>query len=68
MPAFHVAALVALGLLLIALALFAALLPAQPETVDWSSYVPSDGAARVVAEESEPDSAHQIERPERRDR
>jgi hypothetical protein len=36
MPAFHVAALVALGLLLVALLLFAALLPKEAEAVDWS--------------------------------
>ena len=68
MPAFHLAALVALGLLLTALALVAARLPAEAETVDWSSYVPDDGAAPVVAEKSEPGGAHPVQRPERRDR
>jgi EmrB/QacA subfamily drug resistance transporter len=38
MPAFHVASLVALGLLLLALGLFAAFLPAEAEEVDWTSY------------------------------
>ena len=37
MPAFHVAALVALGLLFVALLLFAALLPKEAEAVEWSS-------------------------------
>jgi len=37
MPAFHVAALVALGLLFLALLLFAALLPREAEAVEWSS-------------------------------
>jgi nitrate/nitrite transporter NarK len=37
MPGFHAAAFVALGLLVLAIILFVALLPARPDTVAWSS-------------------------------
>ena len=42
MPAFHAAAFVSAGLLIIAVILFAGWLPAKPETVDWA-VTPSPG-------------------------
>jgi MFS family permease len=42
MPAFHAAAFVSAGLLIIAVILFAGWLPAKPETVDWAA-TPSPG-------------------------
>jgi MFS transporter, DHA2 family, multidrug resistance protein len=47
MPAFHAAAFVSAGLLIIAVVLFAGWLPVKPETVDWSATPSAPGEPAV---------------------
>ena len=48
MPAFHAAAFVSAGLLLVAVVLFAGWLPVKPETVDWSATPSPEGKPPTV--------------------